>query len=326
MFDISFCRCENSDTCKCPDDKKPNQQQLIFLIDQRSCRRKTVLFLKKNKTKFSTICHNPSSNSKLSKKSSKWTVTETDTEESNTATLSESGETEFLSSNIDDEKDFFTHKSVKIVKQNTVKLKLLPLIADRYGISNEIAAAIASATLVDYGIVNESDTKNLIDSSKVQRARKKLRKKQLEKLKNNGIEALFFDGRKDITKTNEVKRLISESIEHISLVSYPGSFYTGHVSVSNGNALGIFQEIIDNFNQNSISIKNMQAIGCGGAATNTGIHAGVIRQFEKHLKKPLQWLICLIHSNELPLKALMKKIDGPTKGPYSKFYLVNYNY
>ena len=36
---------------------------------------------------------------------------------------------------------------------------------------------------------------------------------------------------------------------------------------------------------------------------------------ELKLRRPLQWLICLLHANELPLRHLMQKLDGGTQGP-----------
>jgi hypothetical protein len=57
------------------------------------------------------------------------------------------------------------------------------------------------------------------------------------------------------------------------------------------------------------------AVGCDGTAVNTGINAGVIRLMEQTLRKPLQWLICLLHANELPLRHLIQSLDGRTSGP-----------
>ena len=36
---------------------------------------------------------------------------------------------------------------------------------------------------------------------------------------------------------------------------------------------------------------------------------------EKHLERPVQWLVCLLHANELPLRHLIEKLDGGTTGP-----------
>ena len=64
-----------------------------------------------------------------------------------------------------------------------------------------------------------------------------------------------------------------------------------------------------------ISIGEVTAIGCDGTAVNTGRNGGVIKLLEEHLDKPLQWIICLLHTNELPLRHLMKELDGGTSGP-----------
>ncbi|CAG4961116.1 unnamed protein product [Colias eurytheme] len=55
--------------------------------------------------------------------------------------------------------------------------------------------------------------------------------------------------------------------------------------------------------------------GCDGTVTNTGKYGGVIRLLEKRLQRPLQWIICLLHLNELPLRHLFAKLDGTTTGP-----------
>lgn len=57
------------------------------------------------------------------------------------------------------------------------------------------------------------------------------------------------------------------------------------------------------------------AIGCDGTNVNTGKYGGIIRLLEKNLQRPLQWVICLLHMNELPLRHLFFHIDGATSGP-----------
>lgn len=57
------------------------------------------------------------------------------------------------------------------------------------------------------------------------------------------------------------------------------------------------------------------AIGCDGTPVNTGPSGGIIRKMEEKLGRPLQWLICTIHGNELPLRNLLKNYEGPTTGP-----------
>lgn len=70
---------------------------------------------------------------------------------------------------------------------------------------------------------------------------------------------------------------------------------------------------------NNIVTSDIVAIGCDGTVVNTGFRTGVIRQIEEHLKNPLQWFICQLHANELPLRHLFQHLDGKTSGPNEFF-------
>ena len=52
----------------------------------------------------------------------------------------------------------------------------------------------------------------------------------------------------------------------------------------------------------------------GGDSTNvnTGWKGGAIHFLELKLNKKLIWLICALHTNELPLRHLMINLDGKT--------------
>ena len=41
----------------------------------------------------------------------------------------------------------------------------------------------------------------------------------------------------------------------------------------------------------------------------------VIRLIDKTIEKPVQWFICLLHINELPLRHLFDYLEGPTTEP-----------
>ena len=43
-------------------------------------------------------------------------------------------------------------------------------------------------------------------------------------------------------------------------------------------------------------------IKCDGANVNIGYKGGAIRCLEMFLKRPLQWVICELHHNEVPLR------------------------
>lgn len=66
-----------------------------------------------------------------------------------------------------------------------------------------------------------------------------------------------------------------------------------------------------------VNMFNVIAVGCDGTNVNTGLKRGVIRILEEKFRKPLQWAICLLHFNELPLRHIFEYLDGKTTGPTS---------
>ena len=64
-----------------------------------------------------------------------------------------------------------------------------------------------------------------------------------------------------------------------------------------------------------IDTHELQTVGCDGTNVNTGAVRGFIYLMEVRLGRPMQWLICLVHANEFPLRHLIQKLDGAIKGP-----------
>ncbi|GBM04569.1 hypothetical protein AVEN_93970-1 [Araneus ventricosus] len=58
-------------------------------------------------------------------------------------------------------------------------------------------------------------------------------------------------------------------------------------------------------------------MSCDGTSVNTGVKGGIIRNMELILNRPLQWFLCQLHANELPLRHLFAHVDGTTTGPRS---------
>ena len=92
--------------------------------------------------------------------------------------------------------------------------------------------------------------------------------------------------------------------EHILLVQEPGSDYLGHVTYSSGIACNTKQNVTDCVQVNGTNIQNLTVVGCDGTAINTEYKAGVIRLIEQHFKRPVQWLVLMLHANEPPLRHL----------------------
>ena len=58
--------------------------------------------------------------------------------------------------------------------------------------------------------------------------------------------------------------------------------------------------------------KSLIAVGADSTNLNTGHKGGVIHFLENKLERRLIWLICALHTNELPLRHLMLTLDGKT--------------
>jgi len=190
---------------------------------------------------------------------------------------------------------------------------------DRYAVSDRAAAAIASAVLEDVGLITNEDKTSVIDRNKLRRERLKKRRKLQHEQTLDVLRGLYFDGRKDKTLeqfkqgTKYHRKTIVE--EHLSLVQEPGSKYIGHVTTKYGTALSIEDSISKFLDENNIATSEVTAVGCDGTNVNTGKKGGVITMLENKIGRPLQWLVCQLHANELPLRHLLQHLDGPTSGP-----------
>ncbi|KAG0719329.1 hypothetical protein GWK47_007306 [Chionoecetes opilio] len=134
------------------------------------------------------------------------------------------------------------------------------------------------------------------------------------------LPGLYFDSRKDRTMKNVRDaaghgRRDRDTEEHVSIICEPGSSYFGHVTPSSGSSKAISKVIFECLAARSVDLHNVKVVGCDGTAVNTGHNGGVIRQLEELLQKPLQWLVCLLHANELPVRHLFQHLDGATTGP-----------
>ena len=57
--------------------------------------------------------------------------------------------------------------------------------------------------------------------------------------------------------------------------------------------------------------------GSDTTSAMSGKHKGAIRHLELQLGRPLQWNMCLLHLNELPIRHIFTTLDGTTKSPDS---------
>lgn len=324
LFDIASCKCSDYLLCKCKN-KIPTREH-DFIEDQRHDRKMIIGSVDKVVTKKlerslyrkivetqSPVASTSSSRSDMnlplyqdisdsSSGSSDGSATSVYEKNTKTGTRDDSPET-------------------RRTKQMRISLPNLAQACDRTGVSDRAASLITNSVLQDLSIILVEHHDKIIDRSKIRRERKKMRNQiKIDDTKNfKSLHGIYFDGRRDKTLQNEMKdnkyyrTTVSE--EHVVLVSEPQSKYIGHIRVSSGNAEEISGKMLEFLNKN-VNLDNLVAVGCDGTAVNTGIHNGVIRKVELAIGRSMQWFICILHTNELPLRHLIKHLDGATVGPH----------
>ena len=211
--------------------------------------------------------------------------------------------------------------------ENVLNVSRVGAAAIRYNVSNRATAAISTATLAaakDAGLIrDEADI--IIDQNKIRRAKSRVMKQtrigdELS-MKNSNIQCIFFDGRKDKTKymrvgVNGELHPSERKEDHYSLCSEPGGKFLTHLTNDPNERTGtaadqIAQLMYDWVEDHGIS-DSLIAIGADSTNLNTGWEGGAIQFFEQKLGKKLIWLICALHTNELPLRHLLEHLDGKT--------------
>lgn len=351
LFDICSCTCKlTRDTtfknvvghCSCPRDKKVPSHELPFLIDQRTTRQMYIggvdLAMTMNLRQNLKRKHDEQlriehfKESKLSKQppegmqacSSGYNednICESNQDEEVTLTSDEGSDTVSRFAESDSETSDKSDTEFASTTQMRMPLPNLVREADRFGISDRATAAIATAVLADFGLVTNYDRSNVIDKSKVRRERKKMRENlRYENTTSdtaNDFTSVYFDGRKDETlmRKREGEKWYSNVTkeEHYVLISEPNSIYLGHVSPKSSKGKDISECILSKMEE--VGIKSaVRVVGCDSTNVNTGVKGGVIQYMENALGHSLLWCICLLHTNELPLRHLFQTLDGPTTG------------
>ena len=91
--------------------------------------------------------------------------------------------------------------------------------------------------------------------------------------------------------------------EHYVIVGEPEGFYLDHFSPPNGNDQALALHIHSTIKDTELEQKHVFI---------TGHTNGLIAALERLLKRPLQWVICLLHHVELPLCHVFTALHGST--------------
>ena len=215
----------------------------------------------------------------------------------------------------------------RIRTRNRRSIKNVAMASIRFGLSANATAAVANATLLDHGVISQDNITEVIDAKKVQRAKdslhKELQEKAAIKYQEDKIECILFDGRKDWTLmyqevegSSQVYPTIQKE-EHYSVVAEPGGQYLFHFTPDEADkthtaAEQIARALVEWMKKYGVD-KTLQFIGGDSTNVNSGIWGGVFQFVEKMLGRPLNWIVCGLHLNELPLRHLVSDLDGPTK-------------
>ena len=79
--------------------------------------------------------------------------------------------------------------------------------------------------------------------------------------------------------------------------------------------------------QMGVDVSQVKCLGGDSTTLNTGVRNGIMTQLERLWGHKVEWVTCLYHIGELPMRKLLSELDGTTKSPDSfsgisqKFYL-----
>lgn len=335
LFDIALCKCKCTDQCRCTKGSKVPPLEQEFLLDQRGPRKMTMAGLDYITTKQNLKRSQRQACEIASLAAKRTKLSEVPCSSVNIDDLFPTAEfdipepshvSDFSVSNVND-----SHSSYKQVesKANRIPLPLFARACDRRTISDRAAAHLASSLLLDlrnhFASLSLSPSDLIIDRNKVRRERDVIRHQIQETAKSvvenpEGVWGLYFDGRKDSTFIVEcnargIQHPCRRTEEHISMIQEPASLFLGHVTPHSGKAFHIEEAIWEYLDKNSIDVRRLLVIGSDGTSVNTGNKGGVIALLEADLETALQWVICLLHCNELPLKHLIINLDGMSSSP-----------
>ena len=172
-------------------------------------------------------------------------------------------------------------------------------------------------------LATREDPSLLVDHNKVGREQerdvKRVNAKAEEWMRSSHIDGIQFDGKDEKAKAwvnlecgDRVLRHVKE--DHITLTDSEGNFLT-HFTREKVEGMRAGQVIaleITNFLQTYGIDSSLKMIGTDSTNLNTGYKDGTIALVEKQLGRRLVWSICLLHTNELPLRHLITALDGPT--------------
>ena len=102
--------------------------------------------------------------------------------------------------------------------------------------------------------------------------------------------------------------------ERYTAVVGSGTNYLSPFSPKDGKGRTIAKKFFDSF-KDTVLERKLAIVGTNGTVSMTGKYNGCVRGLEELLNKPLQWIVCLLYTNELSLQLVFGVLDGFLSGP-----------
>ena len=231
------------------------------------------------------------------------------------------------------------------VNRNYLDISQTAAASLRYGVSSTATAAICSGFLSDQirgKIISQDKQYLVVDKKKVMRAKDRIMKQSQvdDELRNmeEVITGVFADGRKDKTrvllcdrKTGRYHQRVVKQ-ENISVTGEPDGRYLFHYTPepptrtskpARQAAVALHEWMV----QYGVD-KTVLVIGGDSTNSNTGWKGGMLAHLEKLLGRKCYWVVCVLHTTELPLRHLFIIKDGKTNskdgwtGPTGKLLMI----
>ena len=147
-------------------------------------------------------------------------------------------------------------------------------------------------------------------------ARQEQQQRDLQGREN--VISYYFDGKKDATLTKQnVNGKWYPNVEleehHVVL---EGNDYITHVTPKSGHAVNVAKALFTSARQNN-SANDIILLDCDGTNINVGWRNGILYNLQCLLGRECQIVVCMLHGNELPFRAIFYHFDGTTSGPSS---------
>ena len=145
-----------------------------------------------------------------------------------------------------------------------------------------------------------------------------MRKQAEDEWKEETVQALYFDGRDDLTLVALVdengKRWGRQIKEHHYVITQePEGLYLTHVTPKSGSSKDVTDAMM-NFAFAHEFDRGLSVVGSDTTNPMSGAEGGVQRLVEVKVDRPCMRVFCMIHTNELPLRHLFIQFDGVTSG------------